>query len=183
MARGLHQSHEVSSRSHRRRLALWPEQVKVAPADGADEAQLPAFAVGQYDAVAFQHRPAEALRQRAQRRPGFIELAAVEFVVAGDKQHRYRPAGKTLEAGPAGVDVAGQHQQVGVGRRLWLEVLAFEMQVGKQLQLQGAAGRVRLQAASLAAMRARVAGSSAGSPWASCLNSSACSASSCCQSA
>ena len=45
----------------------------------------------------------------AQVAPGAMQITAVELMVAGHEQHRHRPAGKTLQAGPGGVDVAGRN--------------------------------------------------------------------------
>jgi hypothetical protein len=62
-----------------------------------------------------------------------VEVAAIELVVAGDHDHRHRPAGKQVQATVAGINVAGQHQQVGAGCRLRAEILGLEVQIRQQL--------------------------------------------------
>jgi hypothetical protein len=66
-----------------------------------------------------------------------MPLATIELVVAGHHQHRHWPVGEAFVSGPAGIDVAGQHQHVGSGRGQRIERLGLEMEVGQQLQLHG----------------------------------------------
>ena len=55
-------------------------------------------------------------------------------MVAGDEDDRLRPAAKRSSAVPARVDVAGEDQQLGAGRRLRVVLLGLEVQVGEELQ-------------------------------------------------
>ena len=135
---GSHHAHVVARGTHRLVAQRGTEQVEVAPACGADEANASAARVGEHAAFALQHRERELRAALAQGRPGLRNLAAVELMVAGDKQHRHRPAAKALQPGPAAVDVAGQHQQLGAGRRLGLEDFGFEVQVGQDLKAHAA---------------------------------------------
>ena len=75
----------------------------------------------------------------AQLRHRDREIAVVEFVVAGDEDHRRRPAAKPLQRFPAAVDVAREHQQLGARRRRGVVVLGLQVQVGQQLQPHQAA--------------------------------------------
>ena len=55
-------------------------------------------------------------------------------MVAGDEDDRLRPAAKARERVPARIDVAGEDEQLGAGRRLGVVRLGLEMQVGEELQ-------------------------------------------------
>jgi hypothetical protein len=118
VARGGHQAHEVAGGPHRAFALGGAEEVEVAPARDADEAHPLAVGGVDHGRFAVQQPDAQAGTVRAQRRQACVDVAAVELVVAGHEDHRHRPAGKTRQPGPGGVDVAGQHQQLGAGRGL-----------------------------------------------------------------
>jgi hypothetical protein len=91
----------ISAESRRRPACARPrwgaEEVEVAPAHGADEAHAPAVGAVMDQRFALQQRMPRLAAQGPQAGPGLVEVAAVEFVVAGHQQHRHRPAGKTRQ--------------------------------------------------------------------------------------
>ncbi len=110
-----------------------------------------------------EHAQAERVAARAQPGAGEVDVAAVELVVAGDEDDRHRPAGEAFQPGPGAVDVAGQHQQLGIGRRHGVEALALQVQVGQQLQLHGCARPCAAPEAS--GSRSAAARHAAPAPW------------------
>ncbi len=138
-----HESQEVVAGAHRRGTPRLAEEIEIAPAHGADETHAPAGPVGNHEPLALEQRPAQRRGPGAQPAPGLGQIATIELMVAGHEDHRHRPPGETVEAGPAGVDVAGQHQQLGARCGFGFERLGLEVQVGQQLQLQA---RVRRNA-------------------------------------
>ena len=122
--------------------------VVVGPQRGADKAH----AVDD-QGVAVEHGDAQLFAAGAQAQPGGIEILVVELMVAGHQDHRLGPMAAGLlraELGEAkigiaqhrailvGANVAGQHQQLGAGRRLGTEMgVGLQMQVGQNLQVHG----------------------------------------------
>ena len=142
MAGRAHHLDEVAAGAHRTLALARPEQVEVAPAHGPDEADALAGAVGHDQALAFEQTDAELRAAVAQRGPGLRDFAFVELVVTGDEDRRHRPAAKLFQAGPGAVDVAGEHEQFGVGRRCRLEDFGFEVEVGKELEPHASAAEI-----------------------------------------
>ena len=115
----LHQGGEVAAGAHRLGAAGGAEQVEIAPAGRADEADAAAAVVADDQALALEHRDAERLaaaragpaRRPSRSRPSNSWLPATNTTGCG------QPA-KRSSAVPLAVDVAGEDQQLGAGRRL-----------------------------------------------------------------
>jgi hypothetical protein len=109
------------------------EQVEVAPAGRADDADAAAAVVDRHGFRAPASRcraPRSARAAPARRRRGRGRRTR-------GCRRRTAPAaasGEALEAAPLAVDVAGEDQELGAGRRLRVELLGLEVQVGEELQ-------------------------------------------------
>ena len=96
--RRLHQVHEVAAGAHRLGPADGAEQVEVAPAGRADDADARGLAASLTTRRSRSSIVMPRLAQRSRRAAlGDVEVAAVELVVAGDEDDRLRPAAKALE--------------------------------------------------------------------------------------
>ncbi len=155
MTRRAHHALEVRAGAQGLGAAGLAEQVEIAPAHGAAEADAPALVVGDHGGVALEHPDAQRIAEGAQVDRGLIHVATVELVVAGHEHHRHRPAGELAQAVPAAIDVACEDQQLRAGRGLGHEGLGFEVEVGQDLQ---AHRRPRIQATRRATKKAARAG-------------------------
>ena len=104
--------------------------------------------------LAFQPDHPQALTGLTQPQVGGVEVQCVVLVIARHKQHRHRPAGMLRQGREAlqapiglghaaavlaclvGANVAGEHQQVGVGGGLDAQIgVGFKVQIAQQLNL------------------------------------------------
>ena len=135
---GAHQAQEVGGCA----LGAGPPrravEIEIAPARGAHEPDALPVRGAEDGAVVLQQGEAQVGTQRTQAGQSGIEVATVEFMVAGHHDDGHRPAGKALVAVPAAVDVARQHQHLGPRGGPGLEGLGLEVQVGQELQLHAA---------------------------------------------
>ena len=117
--RRLHERHEVAAGAHRLGAADGAEQVEVAPARRADDADR---ACRRASATTMRSRSSSVMPSARTGRAAPAVAASMSRPsyswLPATKSDRLRPAAKARQRLPGRVDVAGEHEQLGARRRL-----------------------------------------------------------------